>query len=138
VFGRVGLALSARCYHARAHGRSKDSCQFVCNEDPDGMTLRTLEDQPFLTVNGIQTMSHDYLNLAGELGELQPMGVTRFRLSPQSCDMVAVAGIFRDALDGAIDAAEAGAKLEAMQLGAPFSNGFYRGARGHGWQPAAN
>jgi collagenase-like PrtC family protease len=30
VFGRVSLALSARCYHARAHGRSKDSCQFVC------------------------------------------------------------------------------------------------------------
>ena len=76
VFGRVGLALSARCYHARAHGRTKDSCQFVCNEDPDGMTLRTLEDKPFLTVNGIQTMSHDYLNLIGELAELQAMGVT--------------------------------------------------------------
>ena len=75
VFGRVGLALSARCYHARAHGRTKDSCQFVCNEDPDGMTLRTLEDKPFLTVNGIQTLSHDYLNLVDELGELQDMGV---------------------------------------------------------------
>jgi collagenase-like PrtC family protease len=138
VFGRVGLALSARCYHARAHGRTKDSCRFVCNEDPDGMTLRTLEDKPFLTVNGIQTMSHDYLNLAGELGDLQDMGITRFRLSPQSCDMVDVAKIFRDALDGATGAAEAGAKLDALQLGAPFSNGFYRGARGHGWSRAAN
>ena len=97
VFGRVGLALSARCYHARAHGRTKDSCQFVCNEDPDGMTLRTLEDKPFLTVNGIQTLSHDYLNLAGELAELQDMGVARFRLSPHSCDMVEVAKVFRDA-----------------------------------------
>jgi collagenase-like PrtC family protease len=138
VFGRVGLALSARCYHARAHGRTKDSCQFVCNEDSDGMTLRTLKGQPFLTVNGIQTMSHDYLNLAGELGELQDMGVTRFRLSPQSCDMVDVANIFRDTLDGAIDAAEAGLRLDAMQLGAPFSNGFYRGARGHTWNSATN
>jgi collagenase-like PrtC family protease len=138
VFGRIGLALSARCYHARAHGRTKDSCRFVCDEDPDGMTLRTLEDKPFLTVNGIQTMSHDYLNLAGELGELQDMGITRFRLSPQSCDMVDVAKIFRDALDGATGAAEAGAKLDALQLDAPFSNGFYRGARGHTWQGAAN
>ncbi len=94
VFGRVGLALSARCYHARAHGRTKDSCQFICNEDADGMTLRTLEDQPFLTVNGIQTMSHDYLNLAAELADLQDMGIGRFRLSPHSCDMVAVANNF--------------------------------------------
>jgi len=138
VFGRIGLALSARCYHARAHGRTKDSCQFVCNEDPDGMTLRTLEGQPFLTVNGIQTMSHEYLNLAGELAELQDMGVTRFRLSPQSCDMVDVAKIFRNALDGTVDAAEACVRLDAMRLAAPFSNGFYRGERGHTWNGAAN
>jgi len=137
VFGRVGLALSARCYHARAHGRTKDTCQFICNVDPDGMTLRTLEDQPFLTVNGIQTMSHDYLNLAAELADLRDMGIGRFRLSPHSCDMVAVAKIFRDALDRGIDAAEAGARLGALQLGAPFSNGFYHGKRGHTWGQAA-
>jgi O2-independent ubiquinone biosynthesis protein UbiV len=80
VFGRLPLALSARCYHARAHGRTKDTCQFICNVDSDGMPLRTLENQPFLTVNGVQTMSHDYLNLIGELADLQDMGVTRFRL----------------------------------------------------------
>src|SRR5581483_1551548 len=43
VFGRMPLALSARCYHARAHRRSKDSCQYVCDEDPDGLELNTLE-----------------------------------------------------------------------------------------------
>ncbi len=137
VFGRVGLALSARCYHARAHGRTKDTCQFICNVDPDGMTLRTLQDNPFLTVNGIQTMSHDYLNLAAELAELQDMGIGRFRLSPHSCDMVAVATIFRDALDRRIDTAETTAHLDALQLGAPFSNGFYHGKRGHTWSQAA-
>jgi collagenase-like PrtC family protease len=137
VFGRVGLALSARCYHARAHGRTKDSCQFICNVDPDGMTLRTLEDKPFLIVNGIQTMSHDYLNLAAELAELQDMGIARFRLSPHSCDMVAVAVIFRDALDRHIDTAEATARLDAFKLAAPFSNGFYHGKRGHTWSQAA-
>lgn len=42
VFGRIPLALSARCFHARAHGRSKDECQFVCENDPDGLTLTTL------------------------------------------------------------------------------------------------
>jgi collagenase-like PrtC family protease len=134
VFGRIGLALSARCYHARAHGRSKDSCQFICNVDPDGMALRTLEDKPFLTVNGIQTLSHDYLNLIGELAELQDMGVTRFRLSPHSCDMVAVANVFRGVLDRRIDAAEAGARLDALKIEAPFSNGFYYGEPGYRWE----
>ena len=137
VFGRIGLALSARCYHARAHGRTKDSCQFICNVDPDGMTLRTLEDKPFLTVNGIQTMSHDYLNLAAELAELQDRGVTRFRLSPHSCDMVAVAAIFRDALDRRIDDKEAAARLDALKIDAPFSNGFYYGKPGHRFSRAA-
>ncbi len=133
VFGRLPLALSARCYHARAHGRTKDSCQFICENDPDGMPLRTLEDKPFLTVNGVQTMSHDYLNLIGELADLQAMGVSRFRLSPHSCDMVEVATIFRAVLDRGIDTAEAAARLDALKVGAPFSNGFYYGKAGHSW-----
>ena len=125
VFGRMSLALSARCYHARAHGRTKDSCQFVCENDPDGLELRTLDNQPFLAINGIQTMSYDYLNLVGELPKLRAAGVARFRLSPHSCNMPAVASIFRSALDGRIAAREAAAQLDAMRLGAPFSNGFY-------------
>ncbi len=136
VFGRLPLALSARCYHARAHGRSKDSCRFVCEEDPDGMPLRTLEGTPFLAVNGIQTLSHDYLNLIGELADLQAMGVARFRLSPHACDMVAVAETFRAVLDRRLDAADAAARLNALNLGAPFSNGFYYGKPGHRWTQA--
>ncbi len=136
VFGRVGLALSARCYHARAHGRTKDSCRFVCDEDPDGMALRTVENADFLTVNGIQTMSHDYLNLVGELSELEAAGVHRFRLSPHSCDMVEVADAFRAVLDRRLEAAEASERLAALNLGAPFSNGFYYGKAGHRFAPA--
>jgi collagenase-like PrtC family protease len=47
VFGRMPLALSARCYHARAHGRTKDSCQYVCEDDPDGMVLKTWPSTAF-------------------------------------------------------------------------------------------
>lgn len=131
VFGRLPLALSERCYHARAHGRSKDTCQFVCQQDPDGMTLRTLEGEPFLAVNGIQTMSYDYLNLLGEVAALQDMGVARLRLSPHRCDMVAVAEVFRGVLDKRLDVAEGEARLAALNLPAPFSNGFYYGKPGH-------
>ncbi|WP_137043702.1 U32 family peptidase [Pseudolabrys sp. FHR47] len=137
VFGRLPLALSARCYHARAHGRTKDSCQFVCENDPDGLVLRTLENKPFLTVNGIQTLSYEYLDLSGDLATLQDMGIRRFRLSPHSCDMVAVATVFRDALHGRIDAHETQSKLEALKLEAPFVNGFFHGKAGTHWQAAA-
>lgn len=137
VFGRVPLALSARCYHARAHGRTKDSCQFVCENDPDGMELRTLENEPFLAVNGIQTLSYEYLNLLAELPELADMGVARFRLSPHSGDMVQVAALFRAVLDGRLAATEASARLDAVKPSGPFCNGFYYGKPGRTWtQPA--
>jgi len=133
VFGRLPLAVSARCYHARAHDRPKSACRFVCDLDRDGMTLETLEGNPFLVVNGIQTLSYDYLNLAGELETLAEMGVSRFRLSPHDCDMVEVAVIFRAVLDGQLDAEGAMERLDALQLGAPFSNGFFHGRPGHLW-----
>jgi len=133
VFGRVSLALSARCYHARAHGRIKDNCQFVCEEDPDGMPLKTLDNEEFLTVNGIQTLSHSYLNLLDEMADMKTMGVTHYRLVPHTQDMVAVAKIFRNALDGIEPLAQSGEKLASLGIPAPFSNGFWNGKPGHQW-----
>lgn len=130
AFGRLPLAISARCYHARAHGLHKDGCQFICGQDDDGMTVTTLDGEPFLAVNGTQTLSQTYNALVAELPELRAMGVTRFRLSPHSFDMVAVARIYRDLLDGRVDTAEATARLSAMVGEAGLSNGFYQGREG--------
>ena len=68
AFGRVPLAISARCYHARLHNLSKDNCRFVCEKDPDGLALKTLDQQNFLAINGVQTLSHACTNLVGEIG----------------------------------------------------------------------
>ena len=137
VFGRLSLALSARCYHARAHGRTKDTCRFVCENDVDGLVLRTLESKPFLVANGVQTLSWEYLNLAQEIPDLKAAGVSRYRLSPHSCDMVQVATTFRSVLDEVIGVEEALARLEELALDAPFSNGFHHGRPGHGWTAPA-
>ena len=40
AYGRIPLAISSRCYHARIHGLTKDSCQFICANDPDGLPAR--------------------------------------------------------------------------------------------------
>lgn len=131
VFGRASLAVSARCYHARAHGRTKDNCQFVCEEDPDGMPLRTRDAQPILRVNGIQTQSESYLDLLPETARLVADGVTHLRLMPQAVDMVAVARVFRDALDGHVPTGEAEGRLAALTGDTGLSNGFYHGAAGY-------
>lgn len=133
VYGRIPLALSARCYHARAHGRVKDNCQFVCEQDPDGMELKTMQGKPFLAINGIATMSHTCLNLVQELDDLRGMGINHFRLSPHSHDIVEVSRLFRAALDGNIDTSEIIAGLERERPDIPFSNGFYYKKPGYDW-----
>lgn len=133
VYGRIPLALSARCYHARAHDRTKDTCQFICDRDRDGMVLNTLEGVPFLTINGIQTQSYTCLNLANELDELAASRVSRFRISPQSTGTVAAAQIFHSLLNQKLSPAKASAKLRECGLDVPFSNGFYHQQPGYEW-----
>jgi len=131
VFGRAPLATSARCYHARAHGRTKDICRFICEEDADGMPLTTRDGAPFLRVNGIQTQSESYIALLNELPNLAAMGVSHARLLPQDVDMVAVAEVFSSVLEGRISPEEAEVCLQAVCAGKQFSNGFFHGVAGY-------
>jgi collagenase-like PrtC family protease len=131
VFGRVPLAISARCFHARAEDRTKDACQFACADDPDGRLISTMEGAPFLAMNGLQTLSHGCLNLMAELAPLLVAGVRRFRLSPQSGDMVAIARLFRDVLEGRLEAPAAVERLARLTPALPFANGFYHSLPGH-------
>jgi O2-independent ubiquinone biosynthesis protein UbiV len=124
AFGRIPLAISARCYHARVHGLSKDSCRYVCGQDMDGLAVETLDGQDFLAVNGLQTLSHAWCSYAGHLPALRDAGIGSVRLSPHSCDMVAVAGVFRDVLDGRVEASAADECLARLVPGAAFANGY--------------
>jgi collagenase-like PrtC family protease len=136
AFGRLPLAISARCAHARAKGHSKDNCQFVCGEDPDGLDVDTLDGQAFLTINGVQTMSRHCQALLGDLPMLAGAGITHLRLSPQDCDMVAVAALYAAVRDGAMAVDEALVKLREIYPGAAFANGFLHGTAGMDWVAA--
>lgn len=130
AFGRAPLAISARCYHARLEGRTKGSCQFVCSAEPDGLEVETVDDKEFLVINGVQTLSHTYASLLNDVNEIARLGVASMRLSPQSCDMVAVARCFRDVLDARRAPDEGAAQLREICPGATFSNGFFFGKSG--------
>lgn len=136
VFGRLPLAISARCAHARAKGHTKDNCKFVCGEDPDGLDVDTLDAQAFLTINGVQTMSRHCQALIGDLATLGRIGITHLRLSPQDCDMVAVAEVFGLVREGGMDAEAGLERLRSIYPAAQFSNGFIHGARGMDWVAA--
>jgi O2-independent ubiquinone biosynthesis protein UbiV len=136
AFGRLPLAISARCAHARAKGRSKDNCQFVCGEEPDGLPLMTLDRQSFLVLNGVQTVSQTCQVLLGELPDIEAAGVCGIRLSPQDCDMVRVADIYRAVLDGQMDVGAGLAELGRIYPSAPFSNGFHHSVEGAKWVQA--
>ncbi len=125
VFGRLPLALSARCYHARANGLHKDGCQYVCGQDPNGLDVDTLDGKGFLAANGTMTLSYVALNLVRQLDALRAGGVSIFRLWPQAIDMVALSQVYRDRLDGRLDPGAAAARVEELAPFAPLAEAFY-------------
>jgi collagenase-like PrtC family protease len=133
AFGRIPLAISARCAHARSKGKTKDNCQFVCQEEPDGLAVNTLSGQPFLALNGVQTVSHACQALLEEPDDLLSLGITSLRLSPQDCDMASVAEVFAELSRRKIHSEEAEASLRGIYPAAPLSNGFHHARSGAEW-----
>jgi len=125
AYGRLPLAFSARCFTARAHNRPKDECGFICGDYPDGITLYSREDQPFLTLNGIQTQSAA-VQAATHIDALRAAGVDILRLSPQSQGFDAVIAAYR----AAIDANAAIATLPEPVLPGGYCDGYLRGVAG--------
>jgi collagenase-like PrtC family protease len=129
AYGRLPLAFSARCFTARHFNLQKDDCQFKCLEFPDGLLIKTREQEEFLTLNGIQTQSSKVYNLIGEVGALRELGVDILRISPQSQHTPELLEVFRARIGGMLDAAAARSRLAALEVAAPC-NGFWYGKPG--------
>lgn len=94
AFGKLALAFSARCFTARHYGLNKDDCQFKCLDHPEGLLVNTREDQAFLTLNGIQTMSAQTYSLLAQMPELMAQGIEAVRISPQPMHTFAIIDAF--------------------------------------------
>ena len=124
AFGRLPLALSGRCYHARLHGLHKDSCQFTCEQDPDGLAVDTLDGRPFLAINGVQTLSAQVQAILLDAAGCAAHGIRRLRLSPHTADMVQVARIYRELVDERLDADDARRRLSRLGLPGAVVDGY--------------
>ena len=130
AYGRMPLTLSARCFTARSHNLPKDDCQYKCLDYPDGRLMSTQEKQPFLALNGIQTVSAQTCNLMSEIDELQLSGVHYLRISPQFRHTEKIADTFAKSLRG-----ETIPDIEPLApLG--FCNGYWHGESGLSQIPA--
>jgi collagenase-like PrtC family protease len=133
ALGRMPLAFSARCFTARHQNLPKDDCRFSCIAHPDGLTMATREDQPFLVLNGIQTQSASVYNLAGDFDALRESGVDVVRVSPQARHTLQVLQTFDDLRHGRTSARDAASALQPL-LPAAACNGYWHGQPGLDWR----
>jgi collagenase-like PrtC family protease len=129
ALGRLPLAFSARCFTARHLNLPKDDCGFSCIAHPDGLVLRTREDEPFLVLNGIQTQSARVHCLLGDLPTLAEAGVDVVRLSPQSESMEQIIGLFDAVRRGVIAPAQGQQQVQQL-LSGEVCNGYWHGRPG--------
>jgi collagenase-like PrtC family protease len=128
-FGRMPLSIAARCFTARAHDLPKDDCQLRCLDDPNGITLRTQDDQPFLTLNGVQTQSAQTYNLLTELDDMRQLKVDILRISPQSHFTDKIILTFHECLQGNLSPTDASQQLEKWMTTGPC-NGYWHNQPG--------
>ena len=129
VFGRLPLAYSARCFTARAHNLPKDDCQFRCLDYPDGLMLRTREDESFLVLNGIQTQSAKTQNLVSDINDFIDLEIDVLRISPQSNNTEKVINIFYHCLQGKLSSGDAEDALQPYIMSGEC-NGYWSGQAG--------
>jgi collagenase-like PrtC family protease len=136
AFGRLPLAVSARCFTAHHYGLKRDECGWRCLEHPDGLLLRTQDGEDFLALNGLQTLSARVQCLLGWRQPLADAGVTRLRLSPVAAGFAQAIASFDRVFNGGADADAELAALRALALPGALADGYARGAPGHRPLPA--
>jgi collagenase-like PrtC family protease len=125
----VPLAFSARCFTARARDLGKDDCGFCCIDDPDGKVMATVDGQPLLALNGIQTQSARPYSLAPVLDDVATAGIDVLRISPQSQGTFEVVRQFRAALAADVAPDVAAARID-VATGSPATVGYWLGKAG--------
>ena len=129
AYGRMPLAFSARCFTARHRNLPKDDCRFSCVDYPDGLMLKTREQEEFLVLNGTQTQSARVYNLVDALDDMQSVGVDMVRLSPQAQHMAEVVAVFDAARNRTITPPDALARLQPL-MPDRGCNGYWYGQPG--------
>jgi collagenase-like PrtC family protease len=135
AYGRLPLAYSARCFTARAHNLPKDDCQYRCLDYPDGLLLKTREDESFLVLNGIQTQSARSQNLIADIDDFIRLGIDVLRISPQSQHTDKIIQLYHDCLHGSTNSTHAELEIQKY-IPSGECDGYWHGQPGMNNQQA--
>lgn len=97
AYGHLPLAYSARCFSARAENKPKDNCDTCCIHYPQGINVKSQENQKVFTLNGIQTQSGYCYDLSADKNSMQGL-VDVVRISPQSIETLDVINNFKQGI----------------------------------------
>ena len=124
-WGFLPLAWSSRCFTARHYDLPKDNCEFRCLQHPDGLALKSRESQDLFRLNGTSTLSGSRYDLLRQVPDMQDMGVSVLRLSPEHQGMDDIVSRFHQARQGQLPPQDPLALVEA-----PDCNGYWYGKPG--------
>jgi len=124
-FGYMLLAYSARCFTTRFHNISKDNCQFVCEEYPEGLAMDSQEGEELFNINGIQTQSGRIQHLLPYWQQMQEIGVDLMRISPQPGHMGEIIRRYHQVISGELTDTDID-----QYLTVPSCDGYWRGVSG--------
>jgi len=113
VWGRVSTALSWRCYTARASEKNREECALVCLEHPEGMLLKSIEEEDLFMVDGAQVLSAKINCLIEHLPTLEANGVKYLRIVPDLNHTTEIVNVFKEVLAGRLDPRQGYEKLKA-------------------------
>ena len=133
AFGRLPLALSARCFTARHYGLNRDECGFRCLDHPDGMLLKTQEGEEFLALNGLQTQSAGVQCLLGWRAALAAAGVRRLRMSPVALHFDRAIDVFQRVFNEGADPRAGIEELKGVGLPGTPVDGYAHRHAGREW-----
>lgn len=125
-YGHMPLALSARCFTARANNLPKDECELKCLDYPDGLQVKSQEEQPLFMLNGIQTLSGQRYDLYNQLQDIQAMGVDIVRISPGSSGTIDIINAYQEKLDGSEEPGDPALEYSTID----HCNGYWSGEPG--------
>jgi collagenase-like PrtC family protease len=129
VHGRLPLAHSHCCFTARRFHLQKEVCGQRCVDFPEGLLLRTAELEPFLVLNGGQTLSASVLNLIREVPDMLDLGLDVIRVSAPYAYVGGILECFRQAIESPHDIDLVARELERMAP-APACDGYWHGRPG--------
>jgi collagenase-like PrtC family protease len=78
----------------------KDQCDLICIDYPDGIQVKSQEEETLFTLNGIQTLSGLRYDLYSELEDMQAMGVDIARISPRSSGTMEILDAYQQKMNG--------------------------------------